>query len=170
MECVVSKSPIWKVCHLQHKKSIDFNIARGSHATWQPRSSRFQKICRQRVVGSAESPSHPFLHITKHGEVGSWAALSYCWGGLSTLTLTKNNLAELTQNIPLKIFPATLRDAVQISRSLGIRYLLMDALRILQDCKVDWATEASKMRDVYEGSQVTLIAATAKTSESSIFP
>ena len=55
-------------------------------------------------VGSAESPSHPFLHITKHGEVGSWAALSYCWGGLSTLTLTKNNLAELTQNIALRYF------------------------------------------------------------------
>lgn len=71
--------------------------------------------------------------------------------------------------MPLDGFPPTLRDAVVITRHLGLRYLWVDALCILQDCTDDWLVEASKMRDVYKGARVTIAAARAQSLDEGIF-
>ena len=64
---------------------------------------------------------------------GRWVALSYCWGGEPSLRLTKENIGRLKQGIALNRFDATIRDAVLVTRALGITYLWIDALCILQD-------------------------------------
>ena len=55
----------------------------------------------------------------------------------------------------------TLRDAVKITRLLGIRYLWIDALCIIQDSKADWEKEASMMGKVYKDSCITVAATCA---------
>ena len=108
-------------------------------------------------VGSADETHEPRLVVT-HGAHGSWAALSYCWGGESSFVLKAGNLQNMMSGIPIESFPATLRDAVRVTRSLGIRYLWIDALCILQDSPEDWAVEAAQMGDVYRGAKVTISA------------
>jgi hypothetical protein len=60
--------------------------------------------------------------------------------------------------IPMESFPDLYRDAVTITRKMGIRYLWIDSLCILQDCKDDWSKEAAKMGDIYRLSYLTLYA------------
>ncbi|OCK76079.1 HET-domain-containing protein, partial [Lepidopterella palustris CBS 459.81] len=89
-----------------------------------------------------------------------WVALSYCWGGEPSLKLTKLTIRTLTQGIPLDRFEATIRDAILVTRGLGITYLWVDALCIFQDeDSSDWNEQSSKMSEIYGGSTVTIVAA-----------
>jgi hypothetical protein len=102
-----------------------------THTTCR-RLNRDNKQLPTRVidVGSPEGNHEPRLIVT-NGACGSWAALSYCWGGDSNFILNARNMLHMLSGIPLESFPATLRDAVYVTRRLGLRYLWIDALCIL---------------------------------------
>ncbi|TID19584.1 heterokaryon incompatibility protein [Venturia nashicola] len=93
-----------------------------------------------------------------------YAALSYCWGkqNLSEgsewlLTTENNNLYHV--DIVLQDLPPTIRDSISIAWSLGIEYLWIDALCIIQNSAFDWAQEAAKMGGIYFGSVITIAVA-----------
>ena len=48
---------------------------------------------------------------------------------------------------------------------LGLRYLWIDSLCIVQDDLEDWRTEGGKMADIYAHSYITLAATNSKNSE-----
>jgi hypothetical protein len=54
---------------------------------------------------------------------GRYAALSHCWGTTVQFTTTKATLLERYDHIPLVELPKTFREAVQVVRKLGLRYL-----------------------------------------------
>jgi hypothetical protein len=60
--------------------------------------------------------------------------------------------------------PRTIQDAVSVTRRLGIRFLWVDALCIIQDSinGEDWTNESSKMADVYGNANLTIAAEAAK--------
>jgi len=99
----------------------------------------------------------PFLHISD-GRKALYMTLSHCWGGEQPLITTTSTLEEHCRGIPMESFPELYRDAVQVTRRLGIQYLWIDSLCILQDCKDDWSEEAAKMGDIYRHSYLTLYA------------
>ena len=116
-------------------------------------------------VGPTDLKQDPRLWVT-NGEKGSWAALSYCWGGSSSFVLKSTNIGKFcTTGFPMTSFPATLIDAVHITRALNIRYLWIDALCILQDSPEDWAKESARMKDVYGGAVLTIAATSANSAE-----
>lgn len=49
------------------------------------------------------------------------------------------------EKIPVAQLPKTFRDAMQISMCLGISYLWIDSLCILQDSAADWLRESALM-------------------------
>ncbi|KAJ3577705.1 hypothetical protein NPX13_g2863 [Xylaria arbuscula] len=102
------------------------------------------------------------------GRRGVYAALSYCWGGETAFKLTSAAEQSFRAGQPLDQFPVTLRDAIIITRALGIRYIWIDALCIFQDSDQDWAQEAGRMRTVYQGAVVTLAAACASNTHEGI--
>jgi hypothetical protein len=59
----------------------------------------------------------------------------------SVLTTTRHNLASHYQSIPLADMPPGIQDAVKVCRGLGIYYLWVDSLYIVQDDHVDWRDE-----------------------------
>jgi hypothetical protein len=89
----------------------------------------------------------------------NYMTLSHCWGSLSILTLTGNNIEALQKNIRPEQLCKTFRDAVDITRKLGIGYLWIDSLCILQDSIEDWNHESTLMAQVY-GNSFCNIAAT----------
>ncbi|KAI1474743.1 HET-domain-containing protein [Daldinia eschscholtzii] len=104
--------------------------------------------------------------IDGSGRSGIFAALSYCWGGDSNFILTGATEQLFREGRSINEFPPTIRDAINIAKALGIRYIWIDALCIIQDSDEDWTREASRMREVYRGAVVTIAAAcTSKTSE-----
>jgi Heterokaryon incompatibility protein (HET) len=119
-------------------------------------------------VGPADGSENPRLVLTQ-GIEDSWVALSYCWGGESDFVLSQTTLKSLMDGMPLTLFPATIRDAITITRGLGVRYLWVDALCIRQDSQSDWLHESSKMQNVYKDATVTLIAASSTSVNEGIF-
>ena len=93
------------------------------------------------------------------GTEGNWVALSYCWGGKSSYMLRKVCLEDWVGHMSLNDFPQTLRDAVLITRRLGLRYLWIDALCIIQDDPDDWTQEASQMAYIYQNATISIAAA-----------
>jgi hypothetical protein len=60
--------------------------------------------------------------------------------------------------------PTTFQHAVLITRRLGIEYLWIDSLCIIQDSKDDWARESFQMQDVYSQAIVNISADDASDS------
>lgn len=51
-----------------------------------------------------------------------------------------------------------------MTRLLGVQYLWIDALCIIQDSKSDWEREGATMNEVYKNAHVTIAATSARTS------
>ncbi|KAF2732410.1 HET-domain-containing protein [Polyplosphaeria fusca] len=109
-------------------------------------------------VGRVNAPIHL---IDTQGRAFQYASLSHCWGTSSILTATKSNWQKLAVNIPLEKLPPLFQDAVIITRQLGLRYIWIDSLCIIQDSTRDWETESAKMGAIYENSYVTIAATMA---------
>lgn len=100
-------------------------------------------------------------------ETGQYLALSYCWGtDQSTIaTTTTANLADRFCGFNINSLPKTFQDAIHLTRKLGVKFLWIDALCIIQDNTSDWERESSTMCQVYRNAYLTL-AATASSSGS----
>ena len=99
----------------------------------------------------------------------AYAALSHCWGGGLPIKTTLNNFQEHLVAIQMDALPRTYRDAVTVSRELGIQYLWIDSLCIIQDDPRDWEREAARMASVYEGAVVTIVASWGNNGDSGCF-
>jgi hypothetical protein len=73
------------------------------------------------------------------------------------------NEASHGKNIPIDRLPQRIFDAVKITRLLGIRYLWVDALCIIQDDHQEWKAECSRMGDIYALAAITIVITTATT-------
>lgn len=125
-----------------------------------------------RVIDVGSSTAQPFLKIT-HGEVGRYLALSHRWGTLDSqhkMLITKREyIGAFCRTIPFESFPLTFRHAIEASRSLGIQYLWIDSLCIVQDDLQDWEIEAARMGDIYENAYATLFAERAEHCDDGLF-
>ena len=94
------------------------------------------------------------------GEEGAYAALSYCWGpgGPGLITTQENYQRHQDDGIKIEDLPKTIQEAVHATRYLGIRYLWVDRLCIVQDSVEDWAHEAALMCAVFSSATLTLSA------------
>ncbi|KAI1760924.1 heterokaryon incompatibility protein-domain-containing protein [Hypoxylon sp. FL1150] len=100
----------------------------------------------------------------------SYSALSYCWGDPAELVLTKTaNIEQHKRGIPREQLPQTIQDAMDISLRVGLRYLWIDCLCIIQDDAADWEAEASKMGTYYGQARLTIAASFSKDACSGIF-
>ncbi|KUJ17701.1 HET-domain-containing protein [Mollisia scopiformis] len=99
----------------------------------------------------------------------SYAALSHCWGKLQPLRTLMSNVSDWEKGIPWKKFPKTFRDASFIAKSLGIDYLWIDSLCIMQDSEDDWKEQSSMMGLIYRCSVICISALSAKNSSEGLF-
>jgi hypothetical protein len=93
-------------------------------------------------------------------------ALSYCWGdGVKhDIKLKEGTYHAMLGQIDKQRMTKTHREALQIARQLGFRYVWIDALCIIQDSNEDWQSESLKMTEVYGNAELTLVA--GRTSDS----
>ncbi|KAJ4220442.1 hypothetical protein NW759_007330 [Fusarium solani] len=96
-----------------------------------------------------------------------FAALSHMWGDISTsppLQTFQSNLEQLRQNIEPTDLPKNFADAARVCIRLGIPYLWIDSLCIIQNSADDWKREAVKMHLVYRHAVVTIVATSATST------
>ncbi|KAH7412357.1 heterokaryon incompatibility protein-domain-containing protein [Phaeosphaeria sp. MPI-PUGE-AT-0046c] len=104
------------------------------------------------------------------GAHGRYATLSYCWGGYNEVRTLKSNLQDRCVGISWTELPSVFQQAVTVTRGLGIQYLWIDALCIVQDDAVDWRAEAGQMANVYWNGACRLAITHCRDPTQNFFP
>jgi hypothetical protein len=100
-----------------------------------------------------------------------YITLSHCWGNLSVeekeaYCTTQENISQRLQGFSVTELPKTFQDAVKVTRGLGILYLWIDSLCIIQygDNGEDWKSESGRMESVFSQAYCTIAATAAADS------
>lgn len=101
------------------------------------------------------------LHKATDGETGRYISLSYCWGGPQDFSTKSSTLSDRLAGFSIDDLPKTLRDAVRVTQNLGVQYLWIDSMCIIQDNEEDKAHQVSHMASIYRNSYLTICAARA---------
>lgn len=107
-------------------------------------------------VQSEESPRLVITHSSM--EPDRYTTLSHCWGSGMPLRLLTNNIDEFQTGISPSQLCKTFNDAIIVTRKLGIRYLWIDSLCIIQDSPQDWQEQSATMAQVYTNSYCNIAA------------
>lgn len=111
-------------------------------------------------VGSKDRSDWPRL-VETQGMKARYVALSHAWGSVVKPYTTKSELPRLRHRIEYDSLPKTFRDAIFITRKLGINYIWIDSICIIQDDDEDWKREAAAMGLIYENAYLTISASTS---------
>ncbi|KAH9893259.1 heterokaryon incompatibility protein-domain-containing protein [Cubamyces lactineus] len=141
----VNNSDVWDLekawfinCVHQHKSCRDFD-------DWA-RPQRSLPI----LLIDCSDPHYPRLVMTEGWDPHvRYATLSYVWGGEQPNHTTKENISSYQKVMRVSQPPKTTVDAIQVAHALGIQYLWVDSLCIIQDSREDKHRELTKMRSVY---------------------
>jgi hypothetical protein len=104
------------------------------------------------------------LHISSD-DTAPYVALSYVWGVKQTFVASTETWLGFTNGFLVTALPEAIQDAVRVTRSIGIRYLWVDALCILQDSEADKVVELTTMGSVYRNSTLTISAACSQSAQ-----
>jgi hypothetical protein len=88
-----------------------------------------------------------------------YATLSHVWGESQPLRLMTASLDAMQEGMDVSLLPQTFRDAMETARRLGIQYLWIDSLCIIQDSEKDWHEQSHDMGDIYQNAEVNIAAA-----------
>jgi hypothetical protein len=89
-----------------------------------------------------------------------YIALSHSWqfSQAHKARTLKENLQQRMQCIPQSDLSRTFCDTIAITKWLGVRYLWIDTLCIIQDSENDWADQVAEMGSIFEGAYLTISA------------
>jgi hypothetical protein len=93
-------------------------------------------------------------------KTGAYTTLSYCWGGEQDFATTSSSYDEM-MHFKTSDLPATLQDAIFLTRHLGLEYIWIDALCIVQDSPEDKARQLPSMAQYYRNAYITICASEA---------
>lgn len=150
-----------------------------THADCRPklrtmsRKSTIQNLPTRLIdVGSLDNPRLRLV-ATQEGSITShqYIALSHPWGDIekfppfSTWRRDGSGLGHdintFRRAIQYDELPATFKDAVDCTRALGIQYLWIDSICIIQGKDGDFKDEAKNMENVFSGAYCVLAASRA---------
>ncbi|KAF2808192.1 uncharacterized protein BDZ99DRAFT_419053 [Mytilinidion resinicola] len=142
----------WLQTCAAHHHSCQYTVPEGEHARTLPARfldlhSTVSKDTSVHVVATSALPSST-----------AYVALSYLWSATDELLLTSRNTDALFGSISVDALSKPVADAISVTKQLGLRYLWVDALCVLQDSPADRRQECAKMMDLYRNAIVTIAA------------
>ncbi|KIN00795.1 hypothetical protein OIDMADRAFT_124725, partial [Oidiodendron maius Zn] len=136
-----------------------------------PNSPVFNPLPTRLLSIGEEFPTN--LHL-RHGcnlpRSTKYTTLSHCWGERGIVTkLSECNYLSMMEKVIFDDLPKTFRDAIVVSKMLGVEYLWIDSLCIIQDSPSDWQRESSLMSQIYSNSFCNISATAALDSSQGLF-
>lgn len=120
-------------------------------------------------VGVGQTPKIRVVESENLSSSTQYLTLSHCWGKAPLSKLLVSNLDAYKEEIPLEKLPKTFLDSVSLTRRLGMRFIWIDALCILQDSKADWKQESRIMGQVYSNSHLNIAASASSDGQGGLF-
>ena len=113
------------------------------------------------------------IKLCRSNEVSAdahYVALSHTWGKKEERKkamplLLSGNMSARMLGIPYDELTSTFKDAITIARNIGIAYIWIDSLCIVQDDREDWAKEAARMALVYKYAYLVIAATSSKNGD-----
>lgn len=139
-----------KICTCDHSRCNAFIT--GDQPAYMP--ARLLDVSNPdllRIVSTDESS--PDAYMTRY------STLSHVWGKSQFLTLREENLDRFRhEGIPISELTENFRDAASMTSRLGLSYLWIDALCIVQDSQEDWERELPIMPWIFRNAYCNLVA------------
>ncbi len=126
-----------------------------------------------RVIDVGEDRTSGVVRLVENSSAtasGRYVALSHCWGRSNLPTTTKENRKQRLESISLQEMSKSFAEAIAVTRFLGLRYIWIDSLCIVQNDFEDWEAEAAKMHLVYSNAFLTVSITGAKDGSVGCFP
>lgn len=98
-----------------------------------------------------------------------YVTLSHCWGKFIPMRLLKDNLALMMDTIPIHQLSSTFQDAIEVTGKLGVRYIWIDSLCIIQDDLMDWQENSATMGQVYAHSCCNISATASEDGSQGLY-
>jgi hypothetical protein len=121
------------------------------------------------LMGDVDAPLVCLIETA--GMRGRYCALSHCWGPpyRRPLRTTSESYQSHLNNIRFRDLPRTFQEAIMLVLGMGMQFLWIDSLCILQDSQEDWQIEAKVMRDVYHNAALVIAASGAADATEGLF-
>ncbi|KAI9764654.1 MAG: hypothetical protein M1840_008151 [Geoglossum simile] len=149
--------------------------------SWLKECDKNHNSCRWDIAGSKNFHPSRLLNIgsscirldcTSRSHAAPYIALSHCWGTKLNALVPKTtslNLKERMRKIPTTELSKTFQDTVAFTRQLGIDFIWIDSLCIIQDDAEDFKREAQQMHLVYSHALLTIAASDAESGDDGLF-
>ena len=141
--------------HSQCRPSTPSTIEK--YNTWQ---------CSQQLPNAIRKYSIRLMDVQEYKIVDTsltekYVALSYVWGPNTKGVLVRDTISQYQSMQGLKdvSIPRTISDAIQLVKDIGLRYIWVDSLCILQDDLHDKVGQLSLMTDIYRQATFVIVAA-----------
>lgn len=129
---------------------------------WATTCAKHHKLCQRpnatplprRVIDVGHKEA--FL-IETRGQTGRYATLSHFWNYSRPLKTTSETLKSHLGRLVWNQLPNAFRESISLTRELGMRYLWIDSLCIVQDDDAEWEVESARMSSIYENSEITIV-------------
>jgi len=139
----------------------------------------FHKSCRKSFISATQVPTR-LLDVSAFEANGTvrlveafsriprpkYLALSHRWGTSPTTKLVQSTKSAFEKSVLVCSLPLTFQHAIMATVRIGLPYLWIDSLCIVQDSSMDWEQESAIMGDIYRGSVCTIA---ASRSEKGLF-
>jgi serine/threonine protein kinase/uncharacterized membrane protein YgcG len=146
--------------HVHHNPKAWLNECLTEHAFCRANHSNSKTLpTRLLEVLNANVPE-PSLRLVITSTLPSveYAALSLSWSlDRPQCVLTTENIATLQERLPDDFVPQQIKDAVAACLQLGIRYLWVDSLCVMQDSPDDRMAECLAMASTYRDAILTIV-------------
>lgn len=111
-----------------------------------------------RLVDVGLDKTQSLCLVNTAGQTGFYVALSYCCypQGSSETQLTKANMSRLVRSIEPSDLGRCAMDAIELTRSLGVRYIWIGGLCVVQDDHEDRLNAMSRVSDIYRSAILTV--------------
>lgn len=112
------------------------------------------------------------VKLTQHtnGQRGKYVCLSHCWGSIPIHCSTKTKtLADALNFIKFETLPKNFQDAITLTRELGVQYIWIDSICIIQDDQKDWEVQSEEMAIIYKNAYLTIASVLSPNSMGGCF-
>ncbi|KAH7394113.1 heterokaryon incompatibility protein-domain-containing protein [Phaeosphaeria sp. MPI-PUGE-AT-0046c] len=158
-----------KTCIERHTSCTDLLANRTHTTSMLPR--RLLDLSHGPNIVIADVYEWVALGLSSLAELSEYCTLSYQWGNAPHSCVLSHSFDTLFE-VALGSMPQTFKDAITIARALGVRFMWIDALCIVQPAAsgddTDWRIEGPRMGVIYENSMFTIAATCARSADDGI--
>jgi hypothetical protein len=131
--------------------------------------NNFAPILPKRMIQLGAKAKKAKLVATTTNVTVPYAALSYCWGEGATFMTDKDTQKDYEKDIPMEELPQTIKDAFCLTKELGLDYIWVDAICIVQGDQYEWEEESQKMGHIYSNAKIVLAATRSASVKQGLF-